>query len=159
MDRRELIGFLHKYRYGFMVLICGILLMSIPAPKEETKPEPLPVYETTLEETLSQLLSQVEGAGKVKVLLSQQCGENMVYQQNENSSDSLNASVRLETVILTSTDRSQNGLVCRVEQPVYRGAIVLCQGCSNPTIRLQITEAVANATGLGFDKISILKMK
>ena len=39
------------------------------------------------------------------------------------------------------------------------GAIVVCQGGDNATVRLAIIEAVSNVTGLGADKISVLKMK
>jgi stage III sporulation protein AG len=39
------------------------------------------------------------------------------------------------------------------------GAIVVCQGGDQPTVRLAILDAVSKVTGLGADKISILKMK
>lgn len=39
------------------------------------------------------------------------------------------------------------------------GAVVVCEGSDSPGVRLDVTNAVMAYTGLGSDKISILKMK
>lgn len=39
------------------------------------------------------------------------------------------------------------------------GAVVVCEGAENPTVRLNVTNAVAAYTGLGSDKIRVMKMK
>ena len=39
------------------------------------------------------------------------------------------------------------------------GAVVVCQGADQPSVRLDVTNAVAAYTGLGSDKISVIKMK
>jgi len=42
---------------------------------------------------------------------------------------------------------------------LYRGAVVVCQGGDNASVRLAVVEAVSNATGLTSDRITVLKMK
>jgi stage III sporulation protein AG len=39
------------------------------------------------------------------------------------------------------------------------GAVVIAQGADDPSIKLAIVDAVTKATGLGANKISVLKMK
>jgi len=39
------------------------------------------------------------------------------------------------------------------------GAVIVCQGADDPQVRLSIVDAVSKVTGLGSDKISVLKMK
>lgn len=39
------------------------------------------------------------------------------------------------------------------------GAVVVCQGADQSSVRLDVTNAVAAYTGLGSDKISVIKMK
>ena len=159
--------FLKKYRYVALVLLAGIFLMVLPEgeEKQETQTQAESVQETTaaqpdLQEALSEILSKIQGAGKVQVLLTQAAGEEIVYQTDEDiSTDSDSSNVRRETVILSGTDRSESGLIQQVIPPVYQGAIVLCQGADNASIKLAIVEAVSNATGLTFDKITVLKMK
>jgi len=39
------------------------------------------------------------------------------------------------------------------------GAVVVCEGAENPTVQWNVTNAVSAYTGLGSDKISVIKMK
>ena len=55
--------------------------------------------------------------------------------------------------------RADPGLVRQVNPPEYLGAVVLCQGADNPSVKLSIVEAVSKATGLTTDRITVLKMK
>lgn len=153
--------FLKKYRYVILVIVVGIVLMSIPDKKEErdeTVPDANTVSWTDRTEELTQILSQIQGAGKVKVLLTLSAGEKTVYQ-TDSDSGSASGAVRHETVIVTDGNRAQHGLVQQIRYPEYRGAVVVCQGADQPAVKLAIVEAVSNATGLGTDKISVLKMK
>ena len=92
-------------------------------------------------------------------MLTVAAGEKIVYQTDEDISGGENVTTRIETVIVTGTDRAQTGLIQQVNPPTYLGAIVVCQGADRPAIRLAIVEAVSKVTGLGSDKISVLKMK
>ena len=153
---------LKEYRYVILVLVLGILLMMLPQGKtEEKKEESIPIPETeaqeTVQEQLEQLLSMVQGAGKVRVLLTEAEGERVVYQTDgeENSQNSK----RTETVILSDSGRAESGLVQQIIPPTYLGAVILCQGADSASVRLALIEAVSNATGLSSDRISVLKMK
>ncbi len=154
---------LKKYRYVLLILLAGVFLMALPeGEKEETAALAQPAEQTQpgLQEALADVLSQVAGAGQVRVLLTQSAGEQTVYQTNETSSSGENTQdIRRETVLVTDSSREETGLVRQVNPPVYRGAIVLCQGADSASIRLSIVEAVAHATGLSTDKITVLKMK
>ncbi len=158
----KIVEFIKKYRYVILVLVIGIGLMALPD-REETQQEPTTATvvsnsQTDQAEALTQILSQIRGAGKVKVLLTVAAGERTVYQTDQDTSTG-SGSVRCETVIVTNADRAQQGLVQQIVAPEYRGAIVVCQGADDPNVRLAIVEAVANATGLGTNRISVLKMK
>ena len=41
----------------------------------------------------------------------------------------------------------------------HSGAVVLCDGAASASVRLTVTNAVASYTGLGCDKIQVMKMK
>ena len=153
---------LKEYRYVILVLVLGILLMMLPQGKtEEKKEESIPISETeaqeTVQEQLEQLLSMVQGAGKVRVLLTEAAGERVIYQTDgEESSQNTR---RTDTVILSDSGRAESGLVQQILPPTYQGAVILCQGADSAAVRLALIEAVSNATGLTSDRISVLKMK
>lgn len=139
--------------------------MLLPTGENHAESALQPIAETipqkeALQEQLSELLSQMEGAGKVQVLLTQATGEKTRYQTNDdNTSAEHTQTNRTDTVILTDSSRNQVGLVSQVDPPTYLGAVVLCQGAENSAVKLAITQAVSNATGLGYHKITVLKMK
>lgn len=154
---------LHKYKYVALILIAGILLMMIPANKD---PEILPeiteesVSQKSLDEDLASILCLIEGAGRVQVLLTVSAGEETLYQTDEDAvMDSDTSSIKSKTVIITNSDKAQFGLIKQINPPKYLGAVILCQGADSPAVRLAIIDAVGKITGLGADKISVLKMK
>ncbi len=151
-------GYTKKYRYGALILLIGLVLMCIPnigqsrVRNNETVASTLQVPTQSADEQLAEILSSIEGAGKVKVLLTVSEGERTVYQTNVNNT-------QVSTVVVTDAQRQQDGLIMQVISPVYLGAIVVCQGADRPKVRLAVVEAVSNVTGLGADRISVLKMK
>jgi stage III sporulation protein AG len=152
-----------KYKYACIVLIAGIALLLLPN-KKDAITTPVSTQKQTeekIDETmLSELLESVEGAGKVKVMLSISAGEKTIYQTNHNASGSSeNLNTKTETVIISDSQRSEAGLINQINPPVYLGAIIVCQGGDIPSVKLAITQAVAKITGLGADQICVLKMK
>lgn len=157
---KNLVG---KYKYVLLILLLGILLMSLPeGSKESMQPEisvPAPVYASKAEE-LEAILSQISGVGKVRVMLTEAAGSETIYQTDEDRSETSDAqNIRVETVIVSGSERTETGLVRTVVPPVYLGAIIVCQGGDSPAVRLSVAEAVSNVTGIGTDRITVLKMK
>lgn len=153
----SVMDFLKKYRYVAIVLLAGIILMCLPGKERQTETES--TVHTTQETSdtareLEQILSQVKGAGKVQVLLTRSQGEKTIYQTDRSGDGS-----SVDTVVVTGSDRTQQGLIRQIDPPVYLGAVVVCKGGDDPAVRLAIVEAVSDATGLGADRITVLKMK
>lgn len=150
---------LKKYKYVLIVLLVGIGLMLIPQ-REDTPEETLIAADDTFPDptdALTKILSRIEGAGEVQVLLTVASGEQTVYQCDQTSDSS--GRINTDTLIITDGDRNQQGMVQKILAPEYRGAIVLCRGAGDPRVRLAIVEAVSDATGLTTDRISVLVMK
>ncbi len=163
MNMKKLSAQLNKYKYGILVLVIGLLLMAVPSFSENDtamtveQPE---IRNVSLEENLNNILSNVDGAGRVQVLLATSAGEETIYQTDESSNHGADSgNISEKTVTITDSDREQTGLVRQVISPVYQGAVVICQGGDIPTVKLAIIDAVSKITGLGVNQISVLKMK
>lgn len=158
----KMTNFLLKYRYVAIILVVGLALMLIPFGSKtavQTKPIILSEEEPDVTAELTKILCQIKGAGKVSVMLSVKTGKTTVYQNDEDISGGESGSIRQDTVIITDENRVQSGLVQHIVAPEYRGAIIVCEGADKPEVRLHIIEAVSSITGLGTDKITVLKMK
>lgn len=153
---------IRKYRFVALILLLGLALMLIPfGGKEDTEKidQSAAPTQPDLSAELSAILSQIKGAGEVSVMLSLDTGIDTIYQSDESITNGDNSTSRNDTVIITDEDRAQTGLVQHIIYPKYRGAIIVCQGADDAAVRLSIAEAVSRITGLGMDKISVLKMK
>ena len=146
-----------KYKYPILVLLVGLGLLLLPGREASPAPvPPEPVSERGLEQRLEELLSQVQGAGQVRVLLTEDTGRETVYQTDvQSDSDSRRSE---DTVLVEDSSRNETGLVRRTLEPRYRGAVILCQGADIPGVKLAIVEAVRCVTGLGADEISVQKL-
>lgn len=162
--RMKLFDMLKKYKYAVIILLVGVVLMLIPVGKQDEavlQTDSLQVSEDTdINKALEQILSQIEGAGEVQVLLTVSTGEETVYQtDNKISQSEENSNTQTDTVMITDAQRNESGLIKQTISPVYRGAVIVCQGADSAKVRLAIVDAVTKLTGLSSDRISVLKMK
>lgn len=158
--RKQLINLVKEYKYVALILAIGILLMLLPEKQDMPDSAPVQSSEENLQTQLEEILSQIRGVGKVRVLLTVESGEKTLYIRDEDRSESSeNSQTRSQAVIITDSDRAQQGLISQVLPPSYLGAVIVCQGGDQPEVKLAVVEAVCDAVGLTADKISVLKMK
>ncbi len=152
---RQLLTRFKKYQSILLVLVLGISLMLLPRKQQQPLPE-VPAREALpdLEAELEDILSQISGVGKAEVLLTEERGSSTIYQTDENQNHS-----NLDTVIITDKNREETGLIRQILPPVYRGALIVCQGADSAGVRLSVVEAVTRVTGLSSDCITVLKRK
>ena len=105
MKNKSITVFLEKWKLPLLILIAGLGLMLLPT-REYTK-EAVP----DAQQALAELLSDTQGVGKARVLISE------------------------------------------------NGVVVLCEGASKASVRLDIICAVSAYTGFGSDRITILKSR
>lgn len=154
--KQHILTWIQKYQYVLWVVLIGVFLMLLPEnpKKAEEVPIPTQAIKKDLEEKLCEILSHMAGVGKVEVLLTEDTGNNTIYQMDAGHGQSGG-----NTVIVMDSGREEKGLVKQILSPVYRGAVIVCQGADSPSVQLNVVEAVKSVTGLSSDCISVLKMK
>lgn len=154
---------LDKYKYVLLVLAAGLILLLWPSgEREEPAPDAggggLEEFDLeALEEKLSQVLSQVEGAGKVTVALTVRSGTERVPLTDRSTSSRERESQVEEKTVVINTGSGQEAVVRLERAPVFQGAVVVCPGGDQAEVRLLLTQAVSSLTGLGSDKITVCK--
>lgn len=165
---------LGRFKYPLLILLLGLVLLAIPG-KEEAAPQQTEEPEETVAETeqgdladletkLSRLLSSMEGAGRVEVILRYASGPRTIYQTDstqEVSSDaeSKTSTVTVETVLAASGGSTETPLTVQTMSPSFEGAVVAAEGADNATVKLNLVNAVSSLTGLGAGDITVIKMK
>lgn len=159
---KRMLSMIQRYKYVAVILLLGVALMLLPTGQKDSQPEQQ-IHNPQvpgMQEQLEQILSQIQGVGKVRVLLTELQGEQTLYVRDENAYDSADRTeVQSEAVIITDSQRNEAGLIRQLIPPVYQGAVIVCQGGDSAAVRLAVVQAVSDATGLSADKITVLKMK
>lgn len=184
-----------------VIFLIGILLLVIAWPvekkeNEETKSEitdmisstigtkeeeahiavassdlPEEAYRASLESTLEELLSTMDGAGKVKVMITlRSSGESIVEKDtvsSRNSSTEVDSSggsrntaevSDTEETVYTGDTNNDTPFIRQVIYPKIEGVVVCAQGGGNASVNKNITEAIQALFGIDVHKIKVIKM-
>lgn len=90
-------------------------------------------YSTEIEKDLETVISQIEGAGTTKVLLTMENSVEYVYLDD-------------------STTKTKE------IEPLIRGVLVVCEGGDDPVVVERITDAVTKALDISTAKVCITKL-
>ncbi len=118
-------------------------------------------YVERTEKQLKTILSQVEGAGEVNVMITlESCFEN-VYARDyatatESRTDSSDSDITEELVVVKGSD-GEEGVVIKVYEPVVKGVAVVCEGADNINVKSAITETVCALFDISSAKVSVTK--
>ena len=124
------------------------------------------------EEKLANILSNISGVGKVKVLLTYSETSTYVPIYNENlkesnttETDSAGGSRTVsetdsqkEVIYKEDSNGNQEPVTQSIISPKIEGAIITAQGADNAEVKTSIVQAVEAATGLATHKIQVFKM-
>ena len=174
-----------------LIAVLGILLLvssglffkgkeNYPQAFKETEAEtaggktmPVKSYESELEERLSALLSKVEGAGKVEVMITLSYGSEIIIAEDISSNETLmreadssggsreNRTKVTENnkIIIQSANGVQQPLVVKEIVPKVEGVVIVAQGGSDILIKEALINAVKTVLGVEIHKVQVLKMK
>lgn len=173
-----------------MILGAGVLLLTLSVPeffrsdtKEEqqqmspsqtvqTNVETTESYVRQLEQRLEQLLSHVEGAGMVQVMITVQASKEKIvlkdldYRQETTTEQDGAGGVRTivqteqqEESIKKQTSGEELPYVIKELEPKVEGVVVIAEGSKKGTVDLDIVEAVQALFDLPAHKIKVLKME
>ena len=158
-------GFARKYRYVLLFAALGLALVLVPTRSGASRTSAQPPPETedacaALQSELESALSDIDGAGRVRLVLTWADGGETVYQQDTRSSGSgENTSEEATVAAVPSGSSAQQALVSKQLAPKCAGALVVSDGGANAAVRLALTDAVRALTGLRADQITVVKMK
>lgn len=176
---------LEKTDFLILVLV-GILLLVIAMPvgnkKEEGRTEERtgaaddpPVADTSasgeeLEERLEDILSQIEGAGRVEVMITYKDSGTYVVEKDITTSDSTGEEAEdsvsrntkdvqsQETTVYDKTEGGDTPFISQELNPRIEGILVVASGGDDAVVKQNISEAVLALFPVEAHRIKIVKM-
>lgn len=161
---------LGKMKYPILVLLLGLALLALPT-REEKPAEPAAPPEDSgdgdvaaIEARMERILEEIEGAGRVRVMLQYAAGEKSIYQTDSEQEvrtgeEEKETRTSVQTVLASKESGHDSPVVVQMIYPTFRGALVVSEGAGDSAVKLNLVNAVSSLTGLGADKITVIKMK
>lgn len=155
----------------FLALMLGILLLAAcrgfslsdgKAEKQmqETQREEMHSVDRATEQRMAEILSKIEGAGQVDVMLTYRRTEEKTIAHNETREES-GETLRTEqtAVILEDGNGATQPLVLTEAYPVAEGVVIAAQGADSPTVAAALHQAAQALLDVPAHKVAVLKMK
>lgn len=127
--------------------------------------------ENELVSDLEDILSNINGVGKVKVMITYAETSKTIPVYNEESSEENTEETDSEggtrkvtqtdtrkEVIYEETDNGSSIITQSIVSPTIEGAIITAEGASDATVKTNIIQAVGAVTGLATHKIQVFEM-
>lgn len=155
-----------RYKFVGLVMLIGAALLLWPSGSGSTASpsgsDGQQEEAETLARELEEILGKMDGVGQVRVLLTvQDDGQRQLATDGElsysGSPQAPDDYQRTNETVLVDGAQGDEPVVTRQWSPTYRGALVVCQGGGQASVRLAVTEAVTVLTGLTADRVTVAK--
>lgn len=168
-----------KTRMGKRALLCAALLAlglillavsSLPSAKPASKSVTSTTaqsssedYAAALEERLASIISAIDGAGAVRVMVTLESGSEDVYLRDNDYGENIDPSGKSsreskDKYVIIDGSGEEKGIVVRVREPQVRGVAVVCEGAGSQTVQQQIVRTVTALLGISSAQVSVAKM-
>jgi len=125
----------------------------------------------SLEESLENIVSGINGAGKAKVMITFEGTSETVYateekKNNEASEDKSGDDITRKKesndsekkfITVKDCDGGEKALAVTELEPKIKGAVVICPGADDPIVKNRITEAITTALNINSSRVCITK--
>lgn len=183
--------------YLGIALTAGVFLMLVSGPLMRTQGEPSVqiadgyqpyevetnqtiqtshtgyTYEQLLERRLEEVLSLVEGAGKVRVLVTFSQGRETIFAVDRNINNSTmqeqdaQGGTRYQhsqqeqdnTLIITDRTGVDRPLVVQENPPIIGGVMIIAEGGDNVLVQDALIRATSTLLGIDINRVQVLKMR
>lgn len=155
----------------------GVLLLVLPSllPSREAPQQPAPVvspgnYQEQLQRELESILSGIQGVGRVRVMLTLEDQQQVVYARNvqeshgntleEDNAGGVREQVQYDysgQLVIVRSNNQEEPVVERIIKPQVRGVLVVATNADNPWIRESLTQAVQGVLDVPAYRITIQK--
>lgn len=108
---------------------------------------------------LEEILSSIEGAGKVRVMICYESGSEIVPALDSQKSETEGGMSETTKPVTVTRDGKQTPLILTELTPKIRGVIVVAEGGRDIRVRTELQNAVVTVLGTDPSRVSVFSMK
>ena len=156
-----------------IVIITGSYIFGNNEDKKVAETSANNIFDAELfENKLAKILSEIKGAGNVKVMVSYHTGietvplsdtkdSNTITEENDTGRVRKTEQSSVETSVIFNQEKTGNKVpyISKTIMPVVEGVIVTCDGGGDETVKANMIKAVTVITGVSEDKVQVFPKK
>lgn len=154
-----------RYKYVLLTALLGVFLLLLPDGARESGGTETAAAEdfdrAALQKEMEQILSEIEGVGKLSLMLTVEGGGERQLARDEAASvktgDTDEERTRKSETVVLGSGSGAEVVVTQSYYPRFVGALVVCEGAGSAAVRLTVTQAVGALTGLSSDQITVAR--
>lgn len=164
---------LKNRKWAVFMTVCGVtglllIMISSLLPDKKASPAVKAEHKSVCDSTayckdtesrLEAFLSEIEGAGEVRVYLTVGSEQRYVYATEGRHSRSDNKTEEEEKYVIVGGGSEKNALIETVQAPEITGAVIVCGGGGDAAVREQIYKAASAALGIPTARIYVAKIR
>ncbi len=165
-----------KIQYvGILLLVIVIITIyfSSFSGGSETPVETAPsssLNQDSVEARLEETLSRIEGAGRVKVMITYESSSEIIpaisvdkqtsstVDTSENGTSEINSENTQSEVVTINGSNGSSALVLREDSPKVMGVLIIAEGADNIGVKLSLLEAAQTILNVSPDRVDVYKM-
>ena len=162
MDYKKTLEKLGGKKNLIIFLIIGIILIIagstfFPAKSEPKQQKQENKMEKVDEKALEEILSNIEGAGKVKVFITYQDSgtKEVATDVKRNTAQGQKEETDITVKTMTQQGGGQEPYVISEKSPEIKGILVTATGATSDEVKIRIYESVKAAVGVPLHKINV----
>ena len=169
---------------GIMLIFVGDSIFKTSKPKNEafTKPKTQETmsmvnfkkksYEEVMEDKLKRILSNINGVGKLEVMVTLDYTNEIILAKDVKGSNSTtsendnNGGVRTitnkeldERIVFNGTNSNSGPIILKEREPVVKGVLVIAEGANNIRVKGDLTRACQTLLKLPINRICVCTRK
>ncbi len=138
-----------------VIAVFALIFTYLPEKAEKVSQDEISSYVSSLENRLSNVLSKVNGAGNVSVVITVESGMETVLAMKSTEKQTVNGVEKETTPILV------NGkpVVVKEKYPEIIGVLIVAEGAGNISVMSRLQQATVSLLNIKLNQIEILSMK
>ncbi len=136
------------------VLLTGLLIISLKSPEQVSRDE-VSLYVENTENKLENLLSSVDGAGRVKVAITVESGMETVLAVSTTVKETSAGKETVQSPIVVNGKT----VVLKENYPKITGVLIVAEGAGSISVFKKLQQATVSFLDVNVNQIEILAMK
>lgn len=143
-----------------LILLSELNFGSGTSPKEKNKNADMDYvsYVNSLNDQLTDLLTDMDGVGDCKVMITLRNTSESVYAKNSDSSSSDNSKSNSDEYVIYDSENGDSPILLKENFPDIEGVAIVCSGGDNIAVKEKVIKCVSALFNISSNRISVTKL-